>query len=100
MLDFLTRSRLPITNRGKPASDHFRVADHPPRTIVAALKTILFVVTADPMRILPTGTLETKSKLLSQSKSGELTYGPSPDCLCVIGCRDAGEVAWSRVAER
>jgi len=26
----LKRSRLPITNRRKPASDPFRVADHPP----------------------------------------------------------------------
>jgi hypothetical protein len=27
VLDFLTRCRLPITNRGKPASDHFSLAD-------------------------------------------------------------------------
>ena len=30
----VTMSRLPITNRGKPASDHFRLADHPESTPV------------------------------------------------------------------
>jgi len=31
----LRTSRLPIANRGKPASDHFRVADHPSGILVS-----------------------------------------------------------------
>lgn len=30
---FVNTGRLPSTNRGKPALDHFRVADHSPATI-------------------------------------------------------------------